>query len=127
MLTPPEMTLALIIVWIALGLPLVAIVAGWVGLRSRWRFETHHFRALAALLMATAPVALGIGALAYVSFVTPIPPSSFLLERLGLLVSAGGIVAASSSTRCALRWISILTGLISTYMFLFYFLVSSTI
>jgi hypothetical protein len=115
------MTLAMFIGWIVFGVPLVAILAGWVGLSSSWRIETHHLRALTAMLMTTAPVVLANGALAYVSFVRPFPKSDYTVEGLGLLVSAGGIVMAISSARCTQRWISILTGSISAFMFLLYF------
>lgn len=113
--------------WIVFGVPLVAILGGWVVLCSRWRLESNHLRALAAMLMATAPVVLGSCALAYVSFVRPIPRSNYDVERTGLLLSAIAVGTAVSSKWCTQRWISILTGSISIFMFLLYFLMASTI
>lgn len=52
--------------WILFGMPLVAMLVGWLVLRIRSRFETNHLRAVAAIQMATSPVALANGALLYV-------------------------------------------------------------
>jgi hypothetical protein len=113
--------------WIILGVPLVASVAGRVMLCSRRRLESHHLRAFTAMTMATAPVALAIGAFAYVSFVRPVPSSNYDVERTGLLLSAIAIATAVSSRWCTQHWISILTGTISLYMFVHFFLAASTI
>ncbi len=69
--------------WIIFGVPLVAILCGWVSLYSRWRLETHHLRALIAMLMTTGPVLLANGALAYVSLVRPFPTRDYTVERWG--------------------------------------------
>jgi hypothetical protein len=120
------MTLAMFIWWILFGVPLVAILVGWVVLCSRWRLETHHLRALTAMVMATAPAVLANCSYVCVDFVRPEPSSDYTLERIGLLVSAVALVTAAPSAKCAQRWISILTGSVSAYMFVLYFLVDIT-
>lgn len=113
--------------WIVFGVPLVAILTGWVGLCSRWRVEAHHFRAITAMTVTTAPVALANGALAYVSFVKSIPSNNYTVEGLGLLLSASAVGAAIFSARCTERWIPILTGSVSAFMLLLNFLMASTL
>ena len=115
-------------VWlIVLGIPLVAVLFGWMRLCSRWRLETHHLRALTALIMTTAPVALANGAFVYVSLGKPYSSTNYTIERTGLLLSASALATAVSSTRCTERWISILTCSISAFMFALFFLMASTI
>jgi len=78
------------------------------------------------MVMATAPAVLANYTFVCVNFVRPEPSSDYLLERIGLLVSAIAFVTAAPSTKCTQRWISILTGSVSAYMFVLYFLVGLT-
>jgi hypothetical protein len=126
LINPCGMTFAMSFGWVLFGVPLVAVIVGWVELCSRWRLETHPIRALIAMMMATAPVVLANGALMYVTCVKPIPNSDYTVERLGLLLSAGAVVAAVSSAKCVRRWVPILTGATSLFMFVLYFLMANT-
>jgi hypothetical protein len=87
------------------GVPLAAILCGWVMLYLRWRREVRRLRALVSMLMTTAPVILGSGALAYVHLVRPFPSRDYTVERGGILLSKGAVVAAWCSLQCSQRWI----------------------
>jgi hypothetical protein len=111
---------------VVLGIGLLGMLWGWIMLYFRWQLETHHLRALIAMLAATSPVIWGIVALAYVRLVRSMPPFDYTIEAWGLILSIVAVAAAFYSLRCTQRWIPRLTVTISIVMAILWFLMAST-
>jgi hypothetical protein len=111
--------------WFLFGLPLVGSAYAWVGLARHWNVERHRFSKVLANLLATSSPSLACCALAYVQFVRPMPSRDFTVEGWGLLLSFSGLLLGFVTFRFP-RWYSSLAFGVSAWMFLLFFLMSST-
>jgi hypothetical protein len=114
-----------IVWWILFGAPLVGSTYAWVGLCQHWEAERHRFSKVLANLLATSSSSLACCALAYVQFVRPMPSRNFTVEGWGLLLSFSGLLLSFVTFRSP-RWYSNLAFGVSAWMFVLFFLMSST-
>lgn len=114
------------LIWAIYGIPSAAALVACFGMGLHWREDEHFPLRQISVFLATAAALTGIGALYYVASVGPIPSNNRIVESLGLLFSASGIVMGLKTLR-PIRWFSSLSTVVCGWMFLLFFLAASTI
>jgi hypothetical protein len=111
--------------WLLFGLPLMAALLAWAGLRRNWTAQPRRIMKVLTITFATAAALLACVTLAYVQFVRPIAAQNYDMEILGMWLSLVGIVVGGVSLRSP-RWFSVVALGASAWMFILFFLMGST-
>ncbi|MGB0010072.1 MAG: hypothetical protein WBQ03_00610 [Candidatus Sulfotelmatobacter sp.] len=113
--------------WILFGVPLIAVVAAWVGLSSKWKTNPQTLLMALGVLFPTASTSLACCALAYVQLGGKVGVHDYRVEAWGLLTALSGAGMGLVVTLLFRRWFSALALAVSIWMSALFFLMASTI
>jgi len=113
--------------WILFGMPLIAVVAAWLGLFANWRTEAQTFLMASGIVFPTVSTLLACGALMYVQFGGTVGSRDYRIEAWGLLLALAGGAMGLTVSLLFRRWFSILALGVSVWMSALFFLMAATI
>jgi hypothetical protein len=113
--------------WILFGVPLIAVVAAWLGLFANWRTEPQTFLMASGIVFPTASALLACGALAYVQLGGRFGFRDYRVEAWGLLLALVGGAMGLATTLLFRRWFSVLALGVSVWMSALFLLMASSI
>ncbi len=113
--------------WIFFGVPLIAVIAAWLGLFSNWRAEPQTFLMVSGIAFPMASTLLACGALLYVQFGGTVGSRDYRVEMWGLLLALAGAAMGLAVTLLFRPWFSALALAVSVWMSALFFLMASTI